>query len=162
MYRRRFLGIALALAGISVVAIGCGGGSSEVTTRTFTSSTLNLGGSRTGTLTLNIKSDGTASGQLLMNDPSRAKTRTVYPAVLGGTSSNNAFEVTGTFTINGTPIVVTVSGNLPASTVTEGGTITILLEGSTYTGTFIGLTPTPSPTPGPMGTPLPTPGPPQQ
>jgi hypothetical protein len=159
MYRRRFFAIALALAGISAVVTGCGGGSSEITTRTFTSNTISLGSSRTGKLTLNIKSDGTASGQLLLDDPSRVKSRTIYPAVLGGTNSNNAFEVTGTFTINGSPIVVTVSGNLPANTVTNGGTITILLEGTTYTGTFIGIQPTPTPIPGPVGTPAPTPGP---
>ena len=133
------LSLLCGLATLTTVPLfGCGGGGTPSTsTQTYASAGIGLGASRTGALTLNAKSDGTASGQLQLNDPSRAKTRALFTISLTGTSGTSGFSLTGSFTASdGTVFNVSVTGTLPASGTSGGGTITIVLNGVTYAGTF--------------------------
>ena len=164
--------------GRTISLIGTGSGSASYFGETYASSIALAGGQR-GDLTMQVHADGTATGTLTIVAPAAsergrhatAKTRAAGDIViatptLSGTfnPTTGAISLTGSYTVGGRVIPISLTGTLPVPPSLTGGSLTLTVDGQTYTSTFgaSGITPTPSPsptpTPGSTPTPTPTPG----
>ncbi len=106
----------------------------------------------------------TASGTLEIVDPSRkatAKSRIVIATpFLSGTFDplTGAINLSGSYTgPNGQTVTLSITGTLPVPPSTTGGSVTVTLNGQSYTTTFGGNGTNPTPTPSGSASPSPTP-----
>ena len=171
--RRSFVtGVGAVGVGVAATSLlaGCGSGGRTISVPTAASfanrsySVSNVamgtaydGTAQFGTISLVVGTSGTtATGTLILDSgsstksataKSKAKTRQVTASVpLTGTlTSTGAFALTGTVAQQGQNSTVTVTGTLPTSPATTGGTITVNYLGASFTSTFNGGTaPTPA------------------
>ena len=154
-----------------------GGAVSAFVGRTYTSQ-VTLTDGQIGTLTATVAADNTASGTFEINDPTRkvspaspaspVKSRLVIATpFLSGTfdPATGAISLSGSYTVGGQTIPISVIGTLPIPPATSGGSLTTTINGQSYTSSFgstvTNPTPSPSatPTPNPSATPTPSPSP---
>lgn len=161
-----------AVAGISVLSAGCGGGNTDAVQAVAAGGTTNsvfAGRSQTGTVAIGEGQTGTLN--LTVGRDGRTATGTL--TVAANQTGRQAFSfAVGTYNISGTvdPVTgaFTMSGNVPgAGAFTLGGTLPttattgafrLTAGGQTYTGSLPGISVAPTPTPTPTSTATPTPG----
>lgn len=178
----------LALAGLGLVALpaailvpGCGGGnnSSGISSNAYANhynGSVTLPANQTGTLSLDVRTDSTASGTFTVNSAAgtlvgeaKVAPRTVLgTASVSGSADNNggAFQVTGSLTLNGATNNIGITGTLPAPGGSPGTfTVQIGATGAPHTGSITppamatpGGTPNATPSATTSGTPSVTPG----
>jgi hypothetical protein len=140
------LGVAaVAVMGLSsAVLTGCGGGGNvlgggPIVNGTFTGTSANLGGGRTGTFQLESRTDNTVSGTLTVVAPADLKGKISAAAVVlptgiynfSGTRNGNSFNASGQF--NGTPTFnFTISGTLSTTANAGAWTITGSVNGEPF------------------------------
>ena len=124
-----------------------------------------------GTVSVVVAAGGTASGTLEINDLTRkattqaAKSRLIIATpFLSGTfdPATGAINLSGSYTVNGQVIPISIVGTLPTPPSVTGGSYSVTINGQTFSSTFgstTGTNPTPSatPTPNPSGSPTPSP-----
>ena len=177
-----FAGTAASLMVFAAVGCGSGGGSAPVGGGSILSSApvvgylgrlyssqVALANGQVGTLTLTVAGNNTASGSLQIDDPSRgvkpAKSRFVIATPsLSGTfdPATGAINLTGSYTLNGQTIPISIVGTLPTPPSLVGGSLTVTIDGQSYSSTFGGTgggttNPTSSPSPSASASPLPNP-----
>ncbi len=130
------------------------------------SGSFTLANGQTGNVTVLTSGTGAASGRLEIVDPTRkatAKTRIVIATpFLSGTfdPTTGAISLTGSYVdANGQTIPISITGTLPVPPSTTGGSLTVTVNGQSYTTTFGGGTTNPTPTPSPSGSATPNPTP---
>lgn len=118
-----------------------GGDDSAFTGRSYTS-TLDLNDGQKGTLDMTVAADGTASGTLKIEDPSRAAVSRLVIAtpIVSGTvdPDTGAINLTGGYTLNGRDFPISITGTLPNTSggAVTGGTLNLNLGGFTYTSNW--------------------------
>lgn len=124
-----------------------------------------LANGQVGNLNVAIAANNTVSGTLQIVDPSRAaKTRLVIAMpFLSGTfdPATGAINLSGSYSLNGQTIPISITGTLPTPPSLSGGSVTISINGQSHTSTFGGggttTNPTPSPSPSASASPSPSP-----
>ena len=176
----------LTLVGSTAILTGCGSGGTTVAanlapTAAYAGSTLTsrvaLANGQSGDLTLKLGTGNAATATMTITGPAaRAQSRqtggviVIATPILSGTydPSTGALNLTGSYTVNGQVYNISITGTLPVPPSTTGGSITVTVNGQSYTSTFgsltaptptPGTTPTPSATPTPVATPSATPTP---
>lgn len=125
--------LAVALAGCTV-----GGGTSNfaapvITSRTAVSS-FTLSNGSLSRLTLNIFSNNTLTGSVVLDE---AGTRAEVTILLTGTyDSSNNFTASGRGVVNGIETPVTITGKLPNANTNSGGSAMLSVNGKSFSGTF--------------------------
>lgn len=162
--RAAFIGLCSALA----VVAGCGSdddGSAPPSIAGEYEATIDLDGSGTAEIEIEVAEDGDAEGTVILRAETAAAVSGVGPVlvtVLGfADPSTGEFELSGTFTDIGGPVTVRLTGVLPAPG--RDGSIWLEVGDQTYGGTLTQVavpTPvfTPTSTPGSGSTPTPTNG----